>query len=92
MLGRLLLRSLPDEFSDKSTYTWFPLQTPKSMDVFLRKLSTTDRYDFKCPSDAAPTAIAKEYNDVQQSLESVQFRQLYGDTARANALFQAKGE
>ena len=26
------------------------------MDVFLRKLSTADRYDFKCPSDAAPTA------------------------------------
>ena len=79
MLGRLLLRSLPGEFSDNSTYTWFPLQTPESMEVFLSKLGTADRYDFKRPSDAAPTAIAKEYNDVQQILGSAQFRQPYGD-------------
>ncbi|KAF8265064.1 heme peroxidase [Lactarius quietus] len=40
MLGRLLLRGLPREFSDNSVYTWFPLQTPESMEVFLRKLGT----------------------------------------------------
>jgi linoleate 10R-lipoxygenase len=79
MLGRLLLRGLPGEFSDNSTYTWFPLQTPESMEVFLGKLGTADRYDFNRPPDPAPTAIAKEYNDVQQILGSAKFRQPYGD-------------
>jgi hypothetical protein len=79
MLGRLLLRCLPGEFSDNSTYTWFPLQTPESMEVFLRNLGTADRYDFKRPSDPVPTVFATEYNDVQQILGSAQFRQPYGD-------------
>ncbi|KAN0138085.1 hypothetical protein V8E53_003974 [Lactarius tabidus] len=79
MLGRLILRCFPDEFSDNSTYTWFPFQTPESMEVFLRKLGTADRYDFNRPPNSTPTAIAKEYNDVQQILGSAQFRRPYGD-------------
>ena len=79
MLGRLILRGLPGEFSDNSTYTWFPLQTPASMKVFLRKLGTPDRYAFSRPPDPAPIVIAKEYNDVQQILGSAQFRHPYGD-------------
>ncbi|KAH9967528.1 linoleate diol synthase [Russula dissimulans] len=81
MLGRLLLRSLPREFSENSTYTWFPLQTPESMKVFLGKLGTADRYSFNRPSDAVAIATAREYNDVQQVLGSTQFRQPYGDKA-----------
>ena len=79
MLGRLILRGLPNEFSDNSIYTWFPLQTPESMEVFLRKLGTVDRYDFNRPPDPSPVAIAREYNDVQQILGSPQFRHPYGD-------------
>jgi linoleate 10R-lipoxygenase len=79
MLGRLILRCFPDEFSDNSTYTWFPFQTPESMEVFLRNLGTADRYDFNRPPNSTPTAIAKEYNDVQQILGSAQFRRPYGD-------------
>jgi linoleate 10R-lipoxygenase len=79
MLGRILLRSLLGEFSDNSVYTWFPLQTPESMEVFLRKLGTVDRYNFKRPPETAPIAIARKYNDVQQILGSAQFRHLYGD-------------
>ena len=79
MLGRLILRGLPGEFSDNSTYTWFPLQTPESMEVFLGKLGTADRYDFSRPPDTAPVAIARGYNDVKQILSSAQFRQPYGD-------------
>ena len=79
MLGRLILRGLPGEFTDNSTYTWFPLQTPESMEVFLSKLGTADRYDFNRPPDPAPIAIAKGYNDVKQILGSPQFRQPYGD-------------
>ncbi|KAH9007629.1 linoleate diol synthase, partial [Lactarius hengduanensis] len=79
MLGRLILRGLPDEFSQNSIYTWFPLQTPESMKVFLGKLGTSDRYDFNRTPDPSPVAIAREYNDVQQVLGSAQFRHPYGD-------------
>ena len=49
MLGRLLLHTVLEEFSDNSTYTWFPLQTHESMEVFLNKLGIADYYDFSCP-------------------------------------------
>ncbi len=79
MLGRLILRGLPGEFSENSIYSWFPLQTPESMKVFLGNLGTADRYDFNRPPDPAPIAVAREYNDVQQVMGSAQFRHPYGD-------------
>jgi hypothetical protein len=81
MLGRLLLRALPGEFTDNSTYAWFPLQTPVSMKVFLGKLGTADRYSFDRPGVAPVIATAREYNDVRQILGSSQFRPSYGDKA-----------
>ena len=81
MLGRLILRSLPGQFTENSTYTWFPLQTPESMEVFLGNLGTADRYSFNRPSDLPVTAIASHYNDVRQILGSNQFRPPYGDKA-----------
>lgn len=79
-LGRLLLRSLPGEFTENSTYTWFPLQTPESMKVFLGKLGTVDRYSFNRPVVLPATVIVCEYNDVRQILGSAQFRP-YSDKA-----------
>ena len=81
ILGRLLLRALPGEFKENSTYTWFPLQTPESMNVFLGKLGTANRYSFNRPGDPPVTAIARHYNDVRQILGSSQFRPSYGDKA-----------
>jgi linoleate 10R-lipoxygenase len=81
ILGRLILRGLPGEFSENSSYAWFPLQTPESMKVFLGKLGTADRYSFNRPPDSPVTAIAREYNDVRQVLGSPQFRPSYGDNA-----------
>ncbi|KAI0306151.1 linoleate diol synthase [Multifurca ochricompacta] len=72
ILGRLILRALPGEFTENSTYTWFPLQTPESMKVFLGKLGTADRYSFNRPGDPPATAIAREYNE---------FRPSYGEKA-----------
>jgi linoleate 10R-lipoxygenase len=74
MLGRLLLRSLPQQFTENSTYTWFPLQTPESMQVFLGKLGAADRYTFHRPGIFPETATVREYNDVRQVLGSAQFR------------------
>ena len=81
ILGRLLLRGLPGEFTENSTYTWFPLQTPESMKVFLGKLGNADRYNFTRPGIAPVIAIAREYNDVRQVLGSAHFRPSYCDKA-----------
>jgi linoleate 10R-lipoxygenase len=89
ILGRLLLRGFPHEFTDNSVYTWFPLQNPESMEVFLGKLGTADRYDFKRPPDPAPIANAREYKDVQQVLGSTQFRHPYGD--RGDGIVSGEG-
>jgi linoleate 10R-lipoxygenase len=81
MLGRLILRTLPGEFTENSTYTWFPLQTPESMKVFLSRLGTADLYSFSRPGTAPVVACAKEYNDVQLILGSKQFVHPYGAKA-----------
>jgi len=38
MLGQLFLRALPGEFTNNSTYAWFPLMTPTAMDEILTEL------------------------------------------------------
>ena len=75
-LGRLILHGLPGEFSDDSAYTWFPLQTPKSMEVILGKLGTADRYDFNRPPDSTPFAIAKGREGVFHKVELLADRTL----------------
>jgi hypothetical protein len=80
ILGRLLLRALPGEFTENSSFTWFPLQTPESMEVFLKKLKIS-RYNLKRPGIAPIVGTAREYNDVRQILGSTQFRPSYGDKA-----------
>ena len=79
MLGRLFNRCFPGEFSDNSTYTWFPFQSPPSMEVFLRRLGTAHLYEFNRPPDHIPIAVAREYEEVQLILGNAQFRPLYGD-------------
>ncbi|KAI9509771.1 linoleate diol synthase [Russula earlei] len=81
IIGRLILRGLPGEFAENSTYTWFPLQTPVSMKDFLDNLGTAGSYSFNRPPDAPVTATAREYNVVRQILGSAQFRPSYGDKA-----------
>ncbi|KAI0060754.1 linoleate diol synthase, partial [Artomyces pyxidatus] len=81
MLGRLLLRALPGEYGANSTYTWFPLQTPESMKGYLGKLGIADQYDFVRPGDPGSVAVAKEYRDVEQILNSEQFKAPYAKKA-----------
>ena len=81
ILGRLILRGLPGEFTENSIYTWFPLQTPDAMKGFLEDLGTVDRYNFTRPGNAPVVAIARDYNDVKQILGSAEFRPSYGDKA-----------
>lgn len=64
MLGRLFLRTLPDEYTDNSTYAWFPLMTPQAMDEILTKVGGKDKYDLVRPKSADPVREFKEYGEV----------------------------
>ena len=64
MLGRLFLRTLPDEFTDSSVYAWFPLMTPQAMDEILTEIGGKDKYDFTRPGTADSVVKFKEYGEV----------------------------
>lgn len=65
-LGRLFLRNLPNNFTENSVYTFFPLMTPDAMKTHLSKLKLIDQYDFTRPKDQSGV---KEVNDYAQVTE-----------------------
>ncbi|KZV63573.1 linoleate diol synthase [Peniophora sp. CONT] len=89
MLGRLFMRTLPNEFTENSTYAWFPLQTPESMMDFLRKLDVADQYDYARPPEPQPTVIITDYRDAEVVLKSPQFVASYG--MKAARIVKGKG-
>ena len=70
MLGRLFLRTIPDEFTDSSTYAWFPLMTPKAMDEILTKAGEKEKYDFVRPKTADGVHQFKNYGEVVGILQN----------------------
>ncbi|KAH8986848.1 linoleate diol synthase [Lactarius akahatsu] len=91
MLGRLILRGLPGEFSKNSVYTWFPLQTPASMQEFLGKLGTADRYDFQ-PSPQPPPLLPSQGNTMMCNKFWEALSSVTRTATRPHASSQAKGE
>lgn len=81
MLGRLLMRTLPGEFTENSTFAWFPLQTPGSIFDFLHKLGVADQYDFTRPPGSKPTVVIAKYQEVKTVLDSQQFVASYATKA-----------
>lgn len=49
MLSRLLLRTLPDHYTDRSIYAHFPFMTPTAMGEVLTRLRLRAQYDFARP-------------------------------------------
>lgn len=64
MLGRLFLRTLPEQYSENSTYAWFPLMTPPAMRQVLTELDQIDKYDFDRPKSTHCALEFKEYGEV----------------------------
>ncbi|KIM44733.1 hypothetical protein M413DRAFT_442688 [Hebeloma cylindrosporum] len=60
-LGRLLLRTLPNHFTENSVYTFFPLMTPESMKAILTNLGVIDQYDLSRPVERSPTVAINGY-------------------------------
>lgn len=70
MLGRLFLRTLPEEFTDNSTYAWFPLMTPQAMDEILTKIGGKEKYDLVRPKTADCVREINEYGEVSGILKN----------------------
>ena len=69
-LGRLFLRTLPNDYSMDSIYTWFPLMQPESMKGYLEKLGKLDGYSVAQPQSQVPPATVDNYADIRQLLRS----------------------
>ncbi|KAF8906299.1 linoleate diol synthase [Gymnopilus junonius] len=67
-LGRLLLRTLPNNFTENSVYTFFPLMTPESMKTNLTKLGVLDQYDLSRPKSKTGTTPIDGYTRVKSVL------------------------
>jgi linoleate 10R-lipoxygenase len=67
-LGRLFLRTLPNNFTENSTYAFFPLMTPDSMKTHLKKLKVIDQYDMTRPKDRTPVHVVNDYIEIAEVL------------------------
>ncbi len=63
-LGRLLLRTLPNNYTDNSMYTWFPLMTPGAMKPHLTKLNVINKYSLERPKTVVPARNVTEYAEI----------------------------
>ena len=67
-LGRLFLRTLPNDYTENSVYTFFPLMTPESMKTNLTKLNLLDKYDLSRPQTRTPLKIVSDHAEVVKLL------------------------
>ncbi|KAG6813888.1 hypothetical protein H0H92_006295 [Tricholoma furcatifolium] len=63
-LGRLLLRNLPNNYTENSVYTFFPLMTPEAMETHLKKLKVADQYDLSRPKTQPVVEVVSSYPQV----------------------------
>ncbi|OAX41520.1 heme peroxidase [Rhizopogon vinicolor AM-OR11-026] len=80
-LGRLFLRTLPNDYSVDSVYTWFPLVQPEVMGGYLKKLNN-DQYNLARPKPRGPATTVDGYVEVGEMLRSTDtFVPEYADRA-----------
>jgi len=68
-LGRLFLRTLPNNFTENSIYTFFPLMTPESMKTNLTNLGVVNQYDLSRPKPKTPQASVEGHSRVSAILK-----------------------
>ncbi|GLB41915.1 putative animal haem peroxidase [Lyophyllum shimeji] len=89
-LGRLLLRTLPDHYTENSVYTFFPLMTPDAMKTHLKKLKVLDQYDLNRPASRMKVQTVSSYPQVADILKNNEtFTTPYA--ARATRVISGKG-
>ena len=92
ILGRLFLRTLPNNFKYNSVYTWFPFMTPAAMSGFLMDLGDADRFDFTrpMPRGGVGVPVVGEYKNVREILSSPERFCVY-TPMRAGAIIRGPG-
>ncbi|KAJ7070750.1 linoleate diol synthase [Mycena amicta] len=88
-LGRLFQRTLPNSFTENSTYAFFPLLTPPTMKANLAKLHLLEEYDVVRPKDERPVQLVQDYATVVDILKSAKFTSPYA--TRAAKIIKGKG-
>lgn len=79
-LSKLLLRTLPDHFNDRSIYAHFPMMTPPAMHTILARLGVADKYDFEMRSTVKAIRIAETSKATKSILKDWRnFPTAYGD-------------
>ena len=90
MLGRLLLRTLPGEYTNNSSYAWFPLMTPSAMERILTKLGQAKVYSLEKPVKVAEVPVLASYEDVRNALRDEKDFAA-GFAERVQAVFKGDG-
>ncbi|KAJ6548164.1 linoleate diol synthase [Mycena vulgaris] len=88
-LGRLFMRTLPDNFSENSGYALFSLMTPSAMKVNLTKLNLLDSYDMTRPKQLSPVQNVKGYTQIVEIMKNPKLVSPYA--ARAAKVIKGKG-
>ncbi|GJE94143.1 linoleate diol synthase-like and cytochrome P450 domain-containing protein [Phanerochaete sordida] len=68
MLGRLLMRTLPEHYTADSVYTWFPFMTPQAMEEILTNLGDSGLYSMQRPVREEEVVEITGYHDAAQIL------------------------
>ncbi|KAG1827565.1 heme peroxidase [Suillus subaureus] len=69
-LGRLLLRTLPNDYTADSVYTWFPFMHPEPMEGYLKDLGKLDGYTLARPKPRGPCTNVTNYAEVGHVLRN----------------------
>jgi cytochrome P450 len=89
-LGRLLLRTLPSDYDEKSVYTWFPLMHPEAMEQNLANLGKLDDYSLERPKKRVPSTTVTGYVEVGEVLRDTQSFAPVSEN-RASEIIKGKG-
>lgn len=90
MLGRLFLRTLPDQYAANSAYAWFPLITPASLKTSFTHLGISHWYDWQRPSVQVSCKIVRDYATIAEMLKNpADFKIPY--TSRAATIINGSG-
>ncbi|KAJ6581524.1 linoleate diol synthase [Mycena capillaripes] len=88
-LGRLFLRTLPNNFAANSSYAFFPLMTPSSMKGHLTKMQLLDSYDLSRPKQLPPVQTVQDYAQIVEIMKNGKFVAPYAE--RAAKVIKGKG-
>jgi linoleate 10R-lipoxygenase len=88
-LGRLFLRTLPNNFTKNSVYTFFPLMTPDPMKTNLPKLDLLHQYDLTRPATRKAPVFVNDHATVASILNDKSFIAPY--KSRVNRVLKGKG-